>query len=186
MSEPIILPYKGPKTEGKMMHPKIADDAFIAPGAAIIGDVEIGSEVGIWFNVTIRGDVEWVKIGDRTNVQDNTCIHVTRKGHPTTIGAGVTIGHSAVLHACTIEDNSFIGMGAIVMDDVVVESGAMVAAGAMVTPGKRVPSGQLWAGRPAKYFRDLTQEEIDFIPISAANYVAHVKEYIENLGGTEK
>ena len=175
--KPIILPYKGPKTEGKSVLPKIADSAFIAPGAAVIGDVEIGEEVGIWFNVTIRGDVEWIKIGDRTNIQDNSCIHVTRNGHPTNIGSGVTVGHSVTLHACTLEDNSFVGMKAMVMDDAVVESGGMLAAGAVLTPGKRVPSGQLWAGYPAKYFRDLTEEEINFIPVSAANYVKHVHEY---------
>ncbi len=173
--KPLILPYKG-------ILPKIAADAFIAPGSAVIGDVEIGAKVGIWFNVTIRGDVAEIRIGERTNIQDGTSIHVTRGGHPTIIGSGVTVGHAALLHACRIGDNAFIGMGAIVMDDAVVESGAMVAAGAMVTPGKRVPKGQLWAGRPAKYFRDLTQEEIDFIPISAENYVKHVEEYLAELG----
>lgn len=179
--KPIILPYNGPRTEGKSVYPNIAKDAFIAPGAAVIGEVEIGSEAGVWFNVTIRGDVEWIKIGNRTNIQDNSCIHVTRKGHPTTIGSGVTVGHSVTLHACTLEDNSFVGMKAMVMDDAVVESGAMLAAGAVLTPGKRIPSGQLWAGYPAKYFRDLTQAEIDFIPISAENYVKHVHEYLKEL-----
>ena len=174
----IILPYKGPRTEGELVYPKIADSAFIAPGAAVIGDVEIGEEVGIWFNVTIRGDVEWIKIGDRTNIQDNSCIHVTRNGHPTSIGSGVTVGHSVTLHACTLEDDCFVGMKALVMDDAVIETGAMLAAGAVLTPGKRIPSGQLWAGSPAKYFRDLKQEELDFIPISAANYVKHVHEYL--------
>ncbi|PIR32598.1 MAG: gamma carbonic anhydrase family protein [Alphaproteobacteria bacterium CG11_big_fil_rev_8_21_14_0_20_44_7] len=170
----IILPYKG-------ILPKIADDAFIAPSAAVIGDVKIGNKVGVWFNVTIRGDVAPITIGAGTNIQDNSCIHVTRGGHPTNIGAGVTIGHSALIHAATIEDNSFIGMGAIIMDDAVVESNAMLAAGAMLTPGKRIPSGQLWAGSPAKYFRDLTQEELNFIPISAANYMKHVEEYLQEL-----
>ena len=172
--KPIILPYKG-------VLPRISDKAFVAPSSSIIGDVEIGAGSGIWFNCVVRGDVEWIKIGERTNVQDGTVIHVTRNGHPTRIGSGVTIGHSCVLHACTIEDNSFIGMGALVMDDAVVESGAMLAAGAQLTPGKRVPKGQLWAGRPAKYFRDLTQAEIDFIPKSAENYYKHVLEYLEEL-----
>lgn len=175
--KPLILPYKG-------VVPKIATDAFVAPSASIIGDVEIGSQTGIWFNVVIRGDVEWIKIGERTNVQDGTVIHVTRNGHPTRIGSGITIGHSAILHACTLEDNCFIGMGALIMDDVIVESGAMVAAGSMVTPGKRVPKGELWAGRPAKLFRKLTQEEIDFIPISAANYAKHVNEYLAELNNS--
>ena len=173
--KPLILPYKG-------VLPKIAASAFIAPSASIIGDVEIGEKVGVWFNCTIRGDVAEIRIGERTNVQDGTTIHVTRHGHPTIIGSGVTIGHAALLHACRIEDNSFIGMGAIVMDDAIIESGSMVAAGALVTPGKRIPKGQLWAGRPAKYFRDLTEEEVAFIPISAANYVKHVEEYLAEAG----
>jgi carbonic anhydrase/acetyltransferase-like protein (isoleucine patch superfamily) len=159
--------------------PKIAANVYIAPNAAVIGAVEIGEEVGIWFNVTIRGDVEPIKIGARTNIQDNTAIHCTRGGHPTTIGEGVTVGHGVILHACTLKDNCFVGMGAIVMDDCVIESNAMLAAGAMLTPNKTIPSGQLWAGSPAKYFRDLTEEEIAYFPISAANYVKHVHEYLQ-------
>jgi carbonic anhydrase/acetyltransferase-like protein (isoleucine patch superfamily) len=172
--KPLILPYKG-------VLPRISEKAFVAPSASIIGDVEIGAGSGIWFNCVVRGDVEWVKIGEHTNIQDGTVIHVTRGGHPTRIGSGITVGHSCILHACTLEDNSFIGMGALVMDDAVVESGAMLAAGAQLTPGKRVPKGQLWAGRPAKYFRDLTQAEIDFIPKSAENYYKHVNEYLSEL-----
>ncbi len=167
-----ILPYKG-------MLPKIASDAFIAPGAHIIGDVEIGSKVGVWFNCVIRGDVAEVRIGDRTNIQDGTVIHVTRNGHPTIIGQGVTIGHQAMLHACKLEDGSFIGMSATIMDDAIVESGAMVAAGALVPPRKVVKSGQIWAGNPAKYLRDLTPEEAAFIKKSEDNYVKHVEEYLE-------
>jgi carbonic anhydrase/acetyltransferase-like protein (isoleucine patch superfamily) len=172
--EPLILPYN------KIL-PKISPAAFIAPGAAIIGDVEIGAGSGVWFNVTIRADVAEIRIGERSNIQDGTSVHVTRNGHPTIIGNGVTVGHAALLHACRLEDNSFVGMGAIVMDDTVVESNAMLAAGAMLTPGKRVPGGQLWAGRPAKYFRDLSAEEIAFIPISSANYARHVEEYLLEL-----
>ena len=166
-----ILPYKG-------ILPKIAEDSFIAPGSHIIGDVEIGSQVGIWFNCVVRGDVAEIRIGDRTNIQDGTIIHVTRNGHPTIIGNGVTVGHKTVLHACRLEDSSFIGMGAVIMDDVVVESGAMVAAGALVPPRKIVKSGQIWAGSPAKYFRDLTPEESAFIKKSEENYVKHVEEYL--------
>jgi carbonic anhydrase/acetyltransferase-like protein (isoleucine patch superfamily) len=170
--KPLILPYKG-----KM--PKIADDVFIAPNATIIGDVEIGSQTNIWFNCVIRGDVNTIRIGEHTNIQDGTIIHVTRKTGPTTIGSGVTIGHLALLHACTIEDLSFIGMQATLMDDVVVESGAMVAAGAVVTPNKVIPSGQIWAGNPAKYLRDLREEETDFLKISENNYVELAGEYKE-------
>lgn len=162
----------------KNTQPKIANNAFIAPSADIIGDVTIGEETGIWFGCVIRGDVAEVKIGKRTNIQDGTVIHVTRNGHPTIIGDGVTIGHRALLHACKLEDSCFVGMGATIMDDAVVESGAMVAAGALVTPGKIVKSGQIWAGNPAKYFRDLTKDEANFITTSEVNYVKHVHEYL--------
>lgn len=170
--QPLIIPYKG-------VLPRIHPTAYVAPSSSIIGDVNIGAGSGIWFNCVIRGDVEWVKIGERTNIQDGTVIHVTRNGHPTRIGSGITIGHGCILHACTLEDNCFIGMGSLVMDDAVVQSGAMLAAGSMLTPGKIVPKGQLWAGRPAKFFRELTKEESDFIAISAENYYKHVVEYIE-------
>ena len=172
---PRILSYQG-------VLPTIASDSFVAPGASIIGDVEIGSQVGIWFNCVLRGDVAEIRVGDRTNIQDGTTIHVTRNGHPTLIGSGVTIGHKALLHACKLEDSCFIGMGATIMDDVVVESGAMVAAGALVTPGKIIPKGQIWAGNPAKYFRDLTEQEAAFIKISEQNYVKHVEEYLLEHG----
>lgn len=157
--------------------PKIADDAFIAPNAVIIGDVEIGSKSNVWFNCVIRGDVNIIRIGERTNIQDGTVIHVTRKTGPTKIGSGVTIGHMALLHACTLEDGSFIGMQSTVMDGAVVESGAMVAAGAIVTPNKRIPKGQIWAGNPAKYLRDLKPQEAEFIKISEDNYVRLAGEY---------
>lgn len=158
-------------------NPKICKSSFIAPSADIIGDVEIGSETGVWFNCVIRGDVAFVRIGNRTNIQDGTVIHVTRSGHPTIIGNGVTVGHNATLHACNLQDSCFVGMGAIIMDDVVIESGAMVAAGALVTPNKVIKSGQIWAGNPAKYFRDLTESEIKHIKTSENNYVKHVEEY---------
>jgi carbonic anhydrase/acetyltransferase-like protein (isoleucine patch superfamily) len=161
------------------IYPKISKDSFIAPGAKIIGDVTIGSKCGIWFNNVIRGDVAYVHIGDRTNVQDGTVIHVTRNGHPTIIGSGVTIGHKALLHACKLEDSCFIGMGATIMDDVIVETGAMVAAGSLITPKKIVKKGEIWAGNPGKFFRNLTQKETDFIKISENNYVKHVEEYLQ-------
>ena len=158
--------------------PTIADDAFIAPNAVIIGDVHIGSKSNVWFGCTIRGDVNHIRIGERTNIQDGTVIHVTRKVGPTIIGSGITIGHSALLHACTLEDDCFVGMGATVMDDAVIESNGMLAAGALLTPRKRIESGQLWAGNPASYFRDLKPAEADFIPVSAQNYVELGAEYI--------
>lgn len=167
---PIILPYKGIK-------PQISPDAFVAQGAAVTGDVHIASGANIWFNVSMRGDVNYIRIGENTNIQDNTVCHVTYKKFPLIIGKNVTVGHGAILHGCEIEDGAFVGMGAIVMDGAVVESGAMVAAGAQVTPGKRVKSGEVWAGRPAKYMRDMTEEEKQYIPWSAAHYKRVASEY---------
>jgi carbonic anhydrase/acetyltransferase-like protein (isoleucine patch superfamily) len=166
-----LLPYK------KIM-PTLGCDVFVAPTASVIGDVVIGDDSNIWFGVTIRGDVHEIRIGQRTNIQDGTVIHVTRQVSGTYIGDGVTVGHMALLHACTIGNNAFIGMGAIVLDEAVVEDGAMLAAGAMLTPGKRVPSGELWAGRPAKFMRQLTPEDLAFFPVSADNYVRLAKDYL--------
>jgi len=150
---------------------------FVAGNAAVIGDVEIGAECGIWYSVTIRGDVNDIKIGKRTNIQDGSVIHVTTDFQGTYIGDNVTVGHMALLHACTVEDDVLIGMQACVMDGAVVEKRSMVAAGALVTPGKRVLSGQLWGGRPAKYMRDLKQEELDYIDWSAKHYAELAAEY---------
>ena len=165
-----ILPYKG-------IIPQIHESTFIAPNAAVAGDVHIGAQSGIWFCVSIRGDVNEVRIGARTNIQDNSVVHCTWEGQGTYIGDDVTIGHSAVIHDCTIEDLSFIGMQACVMDGAVVGSKAMLAAGALLTPGKHVPSGQLWSGRPARYMRDLTCEEIEHLKWSAGHYVRLASDY---------
>lgn len=170
MTQPIILPYKG-------IMPKIHPTAFIAAGAVIVGDVEIGANANIWFGCVIRGDVQSIRIGEGTNVQDGTVIHVTRGDGPTVIGKGITIGHSALLHACTLEDGCFIGMHATVMDKAVVESGAMVAAAALVTPNKRVLKGQIWGGNPAKFMRELTEKESAYIKTSEENYIRLAKEY---------
>ncbi|MDX2112582.1 MAG: gamma carbonic anhydrase family protein [Alphaproteobacteria bacterium] len=176
MNAPIILPYRGEYApEG--VSPVISPKAWVAPGAVVVGDVHIGAGTGVWFGCVIRGDVAPVRIGSRTNIQDGTIIHVTRSTGPTTIGSNITIGHAALLHACMLEDDCFVGMRATIMDGAVVESGAMVAAGALVTPGKRIPSGQLWAGNPARYFRDLSPQEKAFIAISAENYYKHIAEY---------
>lgn len=150
--------------------PEIAEDVFIAPGACVIGDIRIGRQVSIWFNTVLRGDVNDITIGEGTNIQDGCVIHVSSTGQGTYIGADVTIGHMALLHACTIGDRAFIGMKACVMDDAQIEDGAMVAAGALVTPGKIVPSGQLWGGQPARYMRDMTVDETAFLEISARKY----------------
>jgi carbonic anhydrase/acetyltransferase-like protein (isoleucine patch superfamily) len=167
----IILPFRG-------VSPTINPTAFIAPGATVIGDVHIGPETNVWPGVVIRGDVHRIRIGARTNIQDGTIVHVTRETGPTHIGSGVTIGHAATIHACTLEDDCFVGMGAVLLDGAVVERGAMVAAGALVAPGKRVPAGEIWAGNPAKRFRAMTEAEKAFIPVSAQNYVDLSREYL--------
>lgn len=170
MNPPLIFPFRN-------VLPKIGARVFIAPNAVVIGDVAIGEASSIWFGCTVRGDVNHIRIGRRTNIQDHTCIHVTRLTHPTIIGDNVTIGHAVTLHGCVLEDACFIGMQACLLDGAVVESGGMVAAGALVTPGKRVKSGELWGGSPARLLRPMTQQEKDFVMISADNYVRLAAEY---------
>ena len=171
MTGATLLPYRGTL-------PRIDETAFVAEGCRIIGDVEIGAEASIWFNCVIRGDEQAVRIGARSNVQDGTVIHVHSAKQGTHIGADVTIGHKALLHACTIEDGGFVGMGAIVLDEAVVEGGGMLAAGAMLTPGKRLPSGELWAGSPARRARALTDEELAGFSVTVENYRARGQEYL--------
>ena len=157
--------------------PKIDPSVFIADGVHIIGDVEIGKDSSVWYNTVIRGDVNYIRIGERTNIQDNTVVHVTNKKFPTHIGSNVTIGHSAVIHACTINDYSLIGMGAVVLDDARVGPFALVAAGAVVTMGMIIPEGALAAGVPAKIIRTLSDEERKFLITSAQNYIDYVGTY---------
>ena len=159
------------------LSPEIDETAFITGSAVVSGAVRIGADCSIWHNVTLRGDANYITIGSGTNIQDNSCVHIDSARYPTIIGKDVTIGHSAIIHACHLQDKSFVGMGAIIMDGAVVESGAMIAAGAMVTPGKIVPFGELWAGRPAKKMRTLSPNEIDEITISAARYVEFGRAY---------
>ncbi len=150
---PTVIPFKG-------TIPEFAPDAFIAPNAVVIGDVVIGSRSSVWYGCTIRGDVNHVRIGRSSNIQDNSVIHVDSGKYPTLIGDDVLIGHMCIIHGCTLEDGSFVGMNSTIMDGCVVESGAMVAAGSLVTPGKHIPARQLWAGRPAKFMRELSDEDI--------------------------
>lgn len=168
---PLIFPYRD-------IMPEIDQSVFVAPNASIIGDVKIGAESSIWFGCAVRGDVNNITIGERTNIQDGTVIHVSSTTQGTYIGDDVTVGHMALLHACTIGNQAFIGMKACIMDDAVVEDQAMVAAGALVTSGKTVPSGQLWGGSPAKYMRNLSDEEIKFLKFSAERYVKLSREYL--------
>lgn len=151
-------------------YPKLAEDVFLAPGVKLIGDVEIGSGSSVWYNAVIRGDVHYIKIGEQTNVQDGSMLHVTNGKYPLNIGNKVTIGHSVTLHGCTIKDLSLIGMGSIVLDGAIVEEKSIVAAGAVVRPGFVVPSGKLVAGVPAKIVRDLTEAELLDLEESANRY----------------
>jgi len=167
---PQILPYRG-------ITPSINPTAFVAQGATVIGDTHISEESGIWYGCVIRGDVNEIRIGKRTNIQDLTMIHCAELGQGTYLGDDITVGHSAVLHACNIEDNAFIGIQACVMDDCIVEKGAMVAAGALVTPGKIVKAGEVWAGSPAKKLRDINQKDLDFFEINRKRYVRLANEY---------
>lgn len=157
--------------------PKIHENAFVAQGATIIGDTIIGANSGIWYGCVIRGDVNEIRIGKGTNIQDLTMIHCAELGQGTYIGDNVTVGHSAVLHACTVEDDAFIGIQACVMDDCIVEKGAMVAAGALLTPGKTVKSGEVWAGKPAKKLRDINDRDLEFFDINRARYQRLAAEY---------
>lgn len=164
---PIIKPVNG-------KHPQIPDDCYIAENATIVGDVIMGSECSVWFNAVIRGDVHYIKIGNKVNIQDGAVIHATYQKSPTTIGNNVSIGHNAIVHGCTIHDNVLIGMGSIVMDNCIVESNSIIAAGAVVTQNTRVEAGSIYAGVPAKKVKDISQElisgEIDRI---SNNYVKY-------------
>ena len=169
----IIKPVKG-------KHPKISEDCYIAENATIVGEVSIGTQCSVWFNAVIRGDVHYIKIGNKVNIQDGAVIHATHKKSPTTIGNNVSIGHNAIVHGCTIHDNVLIGMGSIVMDDCVIESNSIIAAGAIVTKNTRVESGSIYAGVPAKKIKNISQEmisgEIDRIANSYVNYSSWFKE----------
>lgn len=165
-----LYPYRG-------VMPDIHPQAFIAQTATIIGDTRVGNGSGIWYGCVVRGDVNEIRIGKRTNIQDLTMIHCAELGQGTYLGDDITVGHSAVLHACTIEDNAFIGIQACVMDDCLIERGAMVAAGALLTPGKIVPAGEVWAGRPARKLRDINQNDLDFFEINRQRYARLAQEY---------
>ena len=165
----------------KRIKPKISKDAFIAPGTYIIGDVKIGPKSNIWFNVVMRGDVEKIKVGSNTNVQDLTMVHCTTNGYGTKIGSNVTIGHNCVIHDCKIEDNSLIGMSSTILDGAIVKKSSMLAAGSLLTQGKIIPTGELWAGKPAKFLRKLTNKEKNFIKKSADRYYSLSQEYLANL-----
>ncbi len=158
--------------------PKFGENCFLADNAVVVGEVEMGNDCSIWFSAVVRGDVHYIKMGNKVNIQDNATIHATYQKSPTTIGNNVSIGHNAIVHGCTIHDNVLIGMGAIVMDDCIVESNSLIAAGAILTKGTHVKEGELWAGIPAKKIKDVPKElkegEIERI---ANNYLMYSSWY---------
>ncbi len=162
-------------------YPEIADNVFVASGAKIIGDVVIGKYSSVWYNTVIRGDVNYIRVGTKTNVQDCSMLHVTNGKFPLNIGSSVTIGHSVTLHGCTIKDLCLIGMGAVILDGAVIEENSIVAAGAVVRPGFIVPSGKLVAGVPAKIVRDLSDDEIKEFEKSAERYKKYVEITINSI-----
>ena len=178
-----IIPFNG-KT------PRIHESAFIAPGCRIIGDVEIGPDVSIWYNCVLRGDVNHIPIGARTNIQNGSVIHVDSPtpskpgGFHTIIGEDVLVGHLAMVHGCVIEDRGFVGLGAIVMSGAHIESDGMLAAGAMLTGGKRVLSRQLWSGRPAAYMRNLNDVAITEMQRGVQHYVQNGQAHKAAVLGT--
>jgi len=162
-------------------HPQIPEDCYVAENATIVGDVFFGTQCSVWFNAVIRGDVHFIKIGNKVNIQDGAVIHATYQKSPTTIGNNVSIGHNAIVHGCTIHDNVLVGMGSIIMDDCVIESNSIIAAGAVVTKNTKVESGSIYAGVPAKKVKDISQELISGeINRIADNYVKYSSWFTDN------
>jgi carbonic anhydrase/acetyltransferase-like protein (isoleucine patch superfamily) len=161
-------------------HPQLGNNAYVAENATIVGDVVCGNDCSFWFNAVVRGDVHYIKMGDKVNVQDGAIIHCTYQKCPTNIGNNVSIGHNAIVHGCTIHDNVLVGMGAIVMDNCVVESNSIVAAGSVVLEGTHIPSGSVYAGIPAKKVKEVNKElfegEIQRISNNYVMYAGWFKE----------
>ena len=167
----MIISYKG-------VSPQIAGTAFVAAGAQIIGDVQIGAHSSVWFNCVLRADCYYIRIGENTNIQDNTVIHVTKGQFATVIGSYVTVGHSAVLHGCNVKDRCLIGIGAIVLDDVTIGEESFIAAGSMVTPGSVIPPRSMVMGAPAKVRRQVTDQEVTRINEHWHHYVEYKTQYL--------
>ena len=163
---PIIKPVRGNT-------PKLGHNCFVAENATIVGEVEMGNDCSVWFNAVIRGDVNYIRIGNKVNIQDGAVIHCTYKKAGTTIGNNVSIGHNALVHGCTLKDNVLVGMGAIVMDNAVVEKNCIIAAGAVVLENTHVESGSIYAGMPAKLVKKLSEEQIKGLDKLADNYVMY-------------
>jgi carbonic anhydrase/acetyltransferase-like protein (isoleucine patch superfamily) len=167
----MIRPFRG-------VHPQIHPTAFVEESAHVIGDVHLGEESSIWFNTVVRGDVHYIRIGDRSNVQDNSVIHVRNDSHPTILEDEVTVGHSVTLHGCYVEQGALIGIGSIVLDDARIGALSIVAAGSLVSPGTVVPPRSLVMGTPAKVKRELTETEVDQLSIFWKNYVEYTRAYL--------
>ncbi len=171
-SRPLILSYKG-KT------PVIGEGVYLAPGACVIGDVVIGNDSSVWFGTVVRGDEHYIKIGSETNIQDMCVLHVTEGKFPLIVGSRVTIGHGAVVHACTVEDEVLVGIGSVVLDGAIVRKHSVVAAGALVPPGMEVPAGTIVAGVPARVLRELKPEEVEsLIMHKYRNYLKVKEDYL--------
>ncbi|HJL73269.1 MAG TPA: gamma carbonic anhydrase family protein [Nitrospinaceae bacterium] len=167
----MILPFKD-------KNPQIDSSVYIVDSAVVVGDVVIGEESSVWFNAVVRGDVNYIRIGRRTNIQDGCVLHVSRKDYPLVIGDGVTVGHNVTLHACTIASNCLIGMGAVVMDGSDIGQNCIIGAGALVTPHTVISPGNMAVGSPAKVKRKLSEEEIQSIRDSAEHYVSDIQSYL--------
>jgi carbonic anhydrase/acetyltransferase-like protein (isoleucine patch superfamily) len=158
--------------------PRVDPTAFIAPTAILIGNVTVGAHSSVWFHCVLRGDTNHIHIGERSNIQDGTIIHVSAKSFPTLIGDDVTVGHAAIIHACTLKNHAFVGMGATVLDGAVIEEGGMLGAAALLTPGKRIGPNELWTGSPAKLARIMTAEDRTRFDRGARHYVDLAQRYL--------
>ena len=161
--------------------PQLGKNVYISENAAVIGEVILGNEVNIWFGAVVRGDMHYIKIGNRSNIQDNVVVHVTTAVSPTNIGSGVTVGHCAIIHGCTIEDDCMIGMGATVMDDAVIGAGSLVGAGALVPPNMKVPPRSLVVGMPGKVIRKVKNEEYAMIVDRSQEYIELAAIYLKKI-----
>ncbi|MCW8084549.1 gamma carbonic anhydrase family protein [Sabulicella glaciei] len=167
--------------EGK--RPRVHGAAWVAPTAAVIGDVEIGEGASIWYHCVLRGDTNVIRVGARSNIQDGTIVHVNHGREPAIIGADVTVGHAAIIHACTLEDGAFVGMGATVLDGCVIEGGGMLGAGSVLPPGKRIAAGELWMGNPARMVRVLDDAARARFARTAPHYVELAGRHRASLDG---
>lgn len=172
----------GPLFSLDHVSPRLAPGVWVAPTAAVIGDVEIGAQSGVWFHCVLRGDTNFIRVGARSNIQDGTVVHVNAGQFPCFIGNDVTIGHACIVHACTLHDRAFVGMGATVLDGAVIEEGGMLGAAGLLTPGKRIGRHELWAGAPARFVRLMTDEERAGWDRTAAHYVELAQRFRSGLG----